>query len=686
MENCQQQSLFHVVLETKRGMSSLKEGVMFTPRRIYIYVVSAISLNAVAWAIISLLRNLLISKLKPDVTSLAFQTAVILIGLPVFLVHWFWAQRLCRRDEEERGAVLRKIYFYGIQAAFLIPIIDSTLAVLSTLFLLPTHRISRMFYPKLSSGETILYYLIAVIVLGALWYYQQLVKNEDVKITPEAGESAAVRRLFIFSFSAAGLSMTTLAFINLIRWIMFELGGRTETLIFGGGDSIYDIARLVVGIPLWLVFWTWAGRLFIGPEVEERESILRKFYLYLVILLSVLASVTSITYILEGLFRRLLNVTSADASSGDIRLPISIIIGTGIVWAYHAYVLREDTKKVEDIPRQQAIKRIYFYLVAGIGLAAFLSGVSGDLSVLIRSLDQGAFIMDFKRQLTWFLSVTIAGLPVWILPWRQVQEQTLLSGLEGVRERQSVVRKTYLYFFIFIATLTVLSSVIFIVFKILSMVLGEPSPTISELGQPLAYSLIAVGVLLYHGSLLREDQRRLKADQTVQYKDFQITVVDLIDRDLTQSFIDRLKTEIPGALLSIITLDQEGGDTEVEVEKQGLLEKINNAKVIVGPWMMTVSGWGDGLVSDDIAQAIMKSPARKILIPLRADRWEWAGVEHLKKDILIRQIVRAVRQALGGEEVKLVKPLGAGAIIGIVIAAILILSLLSIPLIYLLIY
>jgi hypothetical protein len=659
---------------------------MSTPRRIYIYAVSAISLNAVAWAVISLLRNLFISKLEPEVSSLAFQTAVILIGLPVFLVHWLWAQRLCRREEEERDAVLRKIYLYGIQAAFLIPIIDSVLAILSTLFLLPTHRTSRMIYPPLASGETILYYLIAVIVLGVLWYYQQLVINEDVKNIPEVGGSAVIRRLYVYSFSAAGLTMTTVAFITLLRSIMFELGGKTGTITFSEGTTLYEIARLVAGLPLWLAFWTWAGRLFRGTDVEERESVLRKFYLYVVILLSALATVTSITYILEGLFRRLLNITSKYGSEGDIRFPISIIIGTGIVWAYHAYVLREDAKKAEDIPRQQGIKRLYFYLVAGIGLAAFLAGVSGDLSVLIRSLDRGAFIIDFKRQLTWFLSVTIAGLPVWILPWRQVQERTLLSGTEGVRERQSVVRKAYLYFFLFIATLTVLSSVVFIVFKILSMILGEPSPTLSELGQPLAYSLVAVGVWLYHGSLLREDQRKLKAEQTVQYKDFQITVVDLIDRDLIQSFIDRLKTEIPGVSTSTITLDRQGKDTEAEIEKQDLLEKVNNARVIVGPWMMTVSGWGKGLVPHDLAQAILKSPARKILIPSRVVGWEWAGVEHWKNDSLIRQTVRAVRQAIEGEEVKLAKPLGAGAIIGIVIGAILILTLLAIPLIYLLIY
>jgi hypothetical protein len=649
---------------------------MFTPRRFYIYAISAISLNAVAWAIISLLRNLFLSNLEPDISGLAFQSAVILIGLPVFLVHWLWAQRLCHRNEEERGAVIRKIYLYGIQAAFLIPIIDSVLAILSTLFLLPTHRTSRTIYPPLASGETILYYLFAVIVLGVLWYYQQIVKNEDAKTIPEKGGSAVVRRLYVYSFSAAGLAMTTIAFIALIRSIMFELGGKTEVISFVGGTTLYEIARLVVGLPLWLVFWTWAGRLFNGLEAEERESVLRKFYLYLTILLSVLASVTSITYILESLFRRLFKVTS-NVSSGDIRVPISIIIGTGIVWAYHAYVLREDTNKAEDVPRQEGIRRLYFYLVAGIGLAAFLIGMSGDLSVMIRSLDQGAFIIDFKRQLTWFLSVTIAGLPVWLLPWRKLQEHALLSGPDGIHERQSVVRKTYLYFFIFIATLTVLSSVVFIVFKILSMIFGESSPTLSELGQPLAYSLIAIVVWLYHGFLLRGDQRQLQRDQTIQYKDFQITVVDLVDHDLIHSFIDRLQTQIPGALLSIVTLDDAEKNAQVEGEKQSRTEKINNAKVIIGPWMMTVSGWGEGLVPPDIAQAIMKSPARKILIPVRAEGWEWAGVERWKNDMLTRQTLRAVGQTLQGEDIKLVKPLGAGPIIGIIIAAIILLSIVT---------
>ena len=62
---------------------------MFTVRRWYIYIVSAISLQAVAWAIIALLRNLLIFGIDP--LAVAFQMAVVVIGLPFFLkMILFW--------------------------------------------------------------------------------------------------------------------------------------------------------------------------------------------------------------------------------------------------------------------------------------------------------------------------------------------------------------------------------------------------------------------------------------------------------------------------------------------------------------------------------------------------------------------------------------------------------------------
>ncbi|MCK5316610.1 MAG: hypothetical protein KAJ55_01785, partial [Anaerolineales bacterium] len=78
---------------------------MSNVRRWYIYLVSAISLQGVVWAAIALLRNLFIYGVDP--IAVAFQIAVLIVGLPVYLAHWRQGQRLVQREKEERGAVLR---------------------------------------------------------------------------------------------------------------------------------------------------------------------------------------------------------------------------------------------------------------------------------------------------------------------------------------------------------------------------------------------------------------------------------------------------------------------------------------------------------------------------------------------------------------------------------------------------
>ena len=94
---------------------------MSTVRRVYIYLICAISLQSFVWALIALLRNFAISRLDPNVTALAFQIAVVVVGLPIFLIHWLWGQRLAGRENEEQEAGLRRFYLYATLASFLTP-------------------------------------------------------------------------------------------------------------------------------------------------------------------------------------------------------------------------------------------------------------------------------------------------------------------------------------------------------------------------------------------------------------------------------------------------------------------------------------------------------------------------------------------------------------------------------------
>ena len=74
--------------------------------------------------------------------------------------------------------------------------------------------------------------------------------------------------------------MVILAIIHLLRWVMMQFGG---IQLYSNSIDITlgnELTRTIIGLPLWLIFWRWAQRLFDGPREEERASTLRKFYLY----------------------------------------------------------------------------------------------------------------------------------------------------------------------------------------------------------------------------------------------------------------------------------------------------------------------------------------------------------------------------------------------------------------------
>ena len=650
---------------------------MATVRRWYIFLVCFISLQSVAWAVIALVQDLFASGGNSSIAFTAFQIAVIIIGLPVFLAHWLWAQRLAGKDSDERASALRRLYLYGTLAAFLSPFAVVVFDLLATLLSLPFGAPQSDFaFYNYSPGEVILRDLIALIVLGLLWFYHRRITTADAKACPEIENAATVRRLYVLGFSAGGVWAVTVAVMSISRWIMGQFGGGDAIRGFDTYSLTNEVARLMVGLALWLPFWLAAQKMFTGMNQEERESALRKFYLYANVLIASLSVVTNITLIVAGLFRRLLGLPSL----GDIRDPLSVILGLGILWAYHSYVLRGDAALAGEAPRQAGVRRLYLYLVAAVGLAAFLVGLSGDISVLIRSLSDSFFGDDLKEQLAWFTAALIAGLPVWLLPWRPAQIGAVAAGATGAEERHSVIRKIYLYFYLFVATMTVLSSAVYILFRLLSIALGErfSGNLLNDLAHAIAFSLIAVGVWLYHGYALRSDGQINKREHGKRLTGLRVAVVDTGDGQFGRALLDGLQRELPGIILEPIGLTQPAAQA-MGGTPENIPGQLAAAGLIVGPWNIAVAGEA---IPAEVAAAVVAGPARKLLVPTRADGWDWAGVDRWNTEAIVRQTVQAVKQIVAGEEVKPARPLAGCALIGAIVGAIILLILLAIPVLY----
>lgn len=643
---------------------------MVTVRRVYILLVAGISLQALTWASIALVRDLLPFGLQVPVTTIALEIAILIVALPFFLVHWLWAQRLAARDEEERGNVLRRVYLYGMLAiflfAFIFQVVDLLTALLRLVLGAPRVSASAFFQPP-PATKVIADAIVGMMLLAVVWLYHQWIVFKDARALPEMGSSATVHRLYILGFSAVGLVMAAVSLIQLLRWVLFQIGTR---LVVGGLDSITvadEIARLTVGLSLWLMFWLQAQIRFKGPNEEERESSLRKFYLYLVFLVSVLSSVTSAMFILAEFIRQALSLVP----SGDLRNPISILIVSGGIWAYHYFILRGDISIGVQAPRQAGVRRLYLYLIAGIGLAAFLGGLIGIGRVLIQALAGESFGAGLKEELAWSTAALIAGLPVWLLPWRQLQHLAVTAGDTGRAERQSVIRKIYLYLYLFAASITVLFSAIYILFRLLSLALGERNVgnLFSDLANALGFSLVAIGVWVYHGSALRGDGKINQREKVERLGLTSVAVVDGGEGRWGQATLNRLKRECPGLKLQPIGLSPAAAATmKATADQDVIFSQLSSASIIVGPWTIATAS---SAIPSEIVRAIAASPARKLLVPASVEGWEWCGTEKLNEDALAQQAVRTIKQVLEGEEIKPARSPIVMVIVAIIAACIL---------------
>ena len=646
-----------------------------TIRRVYVYVVTAVTLNSVAWALIALLRNLLTPTLSPGQSSItsnketmALQLAIIIIGLPIYLVHWLWAERLAQRDEEERQATLRGLYLYVMLTAFLAPFIANAYSFIRAglRLLLDAEPVITQWRSELPSQDMLIYTFAAMLVLALLWsYHMWVIRTDRRAISTNIQTWNTIHRLYIYLFSFAGLVMASVGMGNLLRWLMFSVG--KTSISVNEQTLVAALTELLVGVSLWLVFWSQAERLFSQGGSVEQASVLRKFYLYLVIFLAAIGTVGSLTTLLAGLFRRLLSLES----QGDMRDVLYVLITTAVIWAYHFVVLRQDTQAMPEGQQQAGVRRLYWYLIAGIGLMALLIGIGGDISVFIRSLagQDTLFVKNaLLEQLAWFTATLIAGLALWLIPWRNIQAECTGSEPEAVPARQSWARKIYLYFYLLLATLTFLGAGVYILSQLVLLAIGgRTSRTLAtDMAQAVAFALMAIAVWSYHLTLIRRDGKTVQTTETQLAEKVQVAVVDDENGRFGQTLIAAIHQAIPNAILHPIGLTPEASAAMNTGETPPpLAEILATSQIIVGPWTIATPYVNHGDTDLNTLAAIADSPAHKLLILKPEPNWDWAGQGAWDTETAVQQTIRSVKQLIAGELVKEKKGYSLGTAVAI---------------------
>ena len=126
--------------------------------------------------------------LRPAITQNA---AYVLVGLPVWLLHWRLAERAAGRDVEERAAALRRLFLYAVLLGFALRWAFSA----HDLF----EAAGRALLGAEFGGEPrdLLRPLPWLIVAGALWAYHDRQVVVDRLLVGERGAAATLRRWYV---------------------------------------------------------------------------------------------------------------------------------------------------------------------------------------------------------------------------------------------------------------------------------------------------------------------------------------------------------------------------------------------------------------------------------------------------------------------------------------------------------
>ncbi|MFH1183696.1 MAG: DUF5671 domain-containing protein [Chloroflexota bacterium] len=498
---------------------------MKSVRRLYIYAVALISIEVVLWGLINLLRSIASQTVGGTAEVLARALALTVVGLPIFLFHWLWAQRLAASDEEERTASLRAIFFYGMLLATLIPLVQNLLALVNRGLLMAA---------GLETGRAILGAtgiavdnLIAIAINGLVALYFWSVLRAEWPALPDRENFADVRRLYRYLWILYGLLMTIFGAQQILRYIFFVptglLGEMTRATIVNG------LALLLIGTPIWVYAWNVVqGSL---ADENERDSNLRLAVLYLLGLSGVITVLTTAAMVLHTLVDALLG-TAIPVSDLVNRIggPLSIGVPLGAVWAYYGHWLGRHIDSVAEPVRRAGMKRIYLYILSAVGLGGALIGVAMLNQFIIERFTGGLLVLEaaLRTDLARAIGVIAAWLPLWLVTWRRLQGEAAAAGDAGDHARRSIVRRAYLYLALFAGVIGGMIFAAALVFELINTALtGRSGSTLLSTILNDLQLLVLFGVLLaYHLGVMRRDGRSSAAALAGKQKAFKLLVVD----------------------------------------------------------------------------------------------------------------------------------------------------------------
>lgn len=411
---------------------------------------------------------------------LALYTAFTVVGVPLFAVVALWTLRTFRADPREARTPAWVLYL--------------TAATLTTLGLAVSALHDTLSWAvglRGYSGQA----LGSLVVWGAAWAAHWWL---DRRLN--AVEAFPPHRLLA---SVVGLVMAVVGAVSLLADAFETLLGLRPEEVFAGGEERFlpGAVTLAVGLLVWSVYWLVPARQYARNPLWLQYVLLAGVAGGLVLAISA-ASLT----LYDVLVWLVGEPSSGTAVTHFNRVPTALaaVVVGALVWWYHRTVLQEGGG-----PARTEVRRIYEYLIAGIGLVAAAVGV---MLMVVASLEGLAGTADVLTGGPSALNTVLAaatllivGGPVWWLFWRRIEKA---MAADPAAEHASPTRRIYVFVLFGVAGVAAVVALLVGVVTILQDLFeGRLSAeTVRGIRYPLGI-IVAAGLLsAYHWRVYRGDR------------------------------------------------------------------------------------------------------------------------------------------------------------------------------------
>ena len=627
---------------------------MRTIRRLYVYLIAFISLEVVVWGLIGLIRSIIGGDfIGSKANQLASALSLTAVGVPVFLLHWWLAQRTIN-DDEERFARLRAFFFYGALLSTLIPIIQNILALFNRAWLQIFNLPARLAF--VGEGQTWLDNSIAFVVNALIATYIFRVLQKDWAVFPGKGSSHGktfpeTRRLYRYVWVIYGLAMV----VGGVQQVLFFILNLGETVGQVKGASLANgLALLVAGVPLWVYAWGIVQNSL--TKVDERLATLRFVILYVLSLIGVGGVLIPAGLILDVVFRLILGETiNFSLFINEISAPLSAGVPFGAVWFYFGRILTDEIAALPDTPQQAGLRRIYYYILSFIGLVTLFFGLHSLLAFIIDSILQTAVWGDTLRErLSLSIATLTIGLPLWYFTWRPMVLEAAHKGETGDHARRSLVRKIYLYLVLFAGVIGVMVSAGSLIFQLLSKLLGDPPPNFQRASWMLLELLVLFTAwLIYHFATLRSDGRMAEQSLATRHESFPVLVLVSEPSEFSEEIIKFLQQEVPSLPVAVHSIDKGVPDNAS-----------SEAKAVILPGSLSANP------TEAIRLWLQEFAGIRLVVPTETDGWLWVFGSNRNFSGMARQTAKTIRYLAEGEEIPTLRETSPWTILIYVIAGV----------------